>query len=172
MTVVVPPAGRYVVDPGRSEITFTAKHQFGLGTVRGGFSLRTAEITVTDPPASSAVRVSVDATSFDSGHKGRDGKVKSKTFLDVERHPEIAFESTGVTVDSAGNWTVRGILTARGEKAPVELAVVDAKTAGTELTLTATTVVDRYAHGITAMKGMAGRHLHLTAQVRAHRQGA
>ncbi|MEU6621604.1 hypothetical protein ABZ926_12620 [Streptomyces litmocidini] len=33
----------------------------------------------------------------------------------------------------------------------------------------ATATVDRYAHGVTKLKGVAGRRLQLTATVRAHR---
>lgn len=36
--------------------------------------------------------------------------------------------------------------------------------------LTARGEIDRYTHGITAMKGMAGRHIWLTITARATRQ--
>ena len=169
MTVTIPPKGQYTIDPAQSSVTFTAKHQFGLATVRGSFALRSGEIRVSKPVTASVVRVVVDAGSFASGNRTRDKQVKSATFLHVENHPNITFESTGVRVDEAGDWTLHGTLTARGSAAPIELAVADASVTGDELILTATTVVDRYAHDITAMKGMAGRRLWMSVQIRARR---
>jgi polyisoprenoid-binding protein YceI len=167
MAVVIAPPGEYVIDPARSRIVFTAKHQFGLGTVRGSFGLHSGEIAVTDPPTDSTVRAVADATSFASGSRARDKKVRSATFLHVEHHPHISFESTSAGLDSDGTWTLKGTLTARGVSAPVEFTVTDATTDNRQLTLAATATVDRYAHGITAMKGMAGRYLRLTAEIHA-----
>lgn len=172
MAVDVAPPGEYVIDPDRSRIGFTAKHQFGLGTVRGAFALRSGEITVTEPPTGSVVRAAVDASSFSSGSKARDKKVLSKAFLHVERHPDIAFASTSARVDETGTWTLQGVLTARGVTAPIEFTITEAATEGEGLSLVATATVDRYAHDITAMKGMAGRHLRLTAEIHAQQAGA
>jgi polyisoprenoid-binding protein YceI len=115
-------------------------------------------------------RAVADSASFASGSKGRDKKVRSKTFLYVDNHPDIAFESTAARVDQSGVWTLQGTITARGVAAPVEFTVSEAAMSQDELALTATATVDRYAHGITAMKGMAGRRLQLTVEIRAVRR--
>jgi polyisoprenoid-binding protein YceI len=104
VAVIVPPAGQHVIDPARSRVTFTANHQLGLGTVRGSFALRSGEITIADPLT--VVRAAVDAGSFASCSRARDKKVKSATFLHVENHPDISFESAGVRVDEEGTWTL------------------------------------------------------------------
>jgi polyisoprenoid-binding protein YceI len=165
VAVFIPPPGRYVIDPARSRIGFTTKHQFGLGTVRGSFAVRSGEVTITDPPAGSTLRAVADAASFDSGNKAREKKVLSKTLLDVERHPDIEFVSTAVTDNGAGTWTLRGVITARGGRAPAEFTITQATKSGSGFAVVASGRVDRYAHGITAMKGMAGRHLDLTAEI-------
>jgi polyisoprenoid-binding protein YceI len=168
VAVFIPPPGRYVIDPARSRIGFITKHQFGLGTVRGSFAVRSGEMTVTDPPSGSTLRAVADAASFDSGNKGREKKVLSKTLLDVERHPDIEFASTAVTDNGAGTWTLRGVITARGGRAPVEFTITQATKTGSGFAVVASGRVDRYAHGITAMKGLAGRYLDLTAEIQVH----
>ncbi|MFC1407238.1 MULTISPECIES: YceI family protein [Streptacidiphilus] len=165
--VTVPPAGAYVIDPSRSTIDFTTKHMFGLGTVTGTFTLRSGRITVATPTIASGAVVVADAASFSSGHRGRDEKVLSGAFLDSASYPEINFASAGA-VNIDGRWTLRGTLTAHGEDAPVEFTVIESAVEGGTLRVVATATVDRHAHGITAMKGMAGRYLQLTATVHAH----
>lgn len=169
MVTAVPPPGEFVIDPSRSEIAFSAKHQFGLGTVHGGFALRSGTIDLAEPATGSRVAAVADAGSFASGSGPRDQKVLSATFLDVARHPDISFASTSAAVDAAGTWQLHGVLTARGVAAPVVFTVIEAQTSDDELALTATATVDRYAHGITALKGLAGRYLRLTATIRAQR---
>ncbi|MFD1274630.1 YceI family protein [Streptomyces kaempferi] len=113
-----------------------------------------------------------DATSFSSGSAARDRKVLSRTFLDTDSHPDITFTSTGAHRDADGTWRLDGLLTARGVRAPVVFTVTRAQMLDEELELTATATVDRYAHDITAMKGMAGRFLWLSATIRARRAPA
>lgn len=96
----------------------------------------------------------------------RDGQVKSAKFLDAEAYPEIRFTSTELVRDG-DRWLVRGKITVRGTSAPVELTVVESSAVTTGLTLRATGKVDRYAHGITKMKGMAGRYLTLETNARS-----
>ena len=55
----------------------------------------------------------------------------------------------------------------RGRSEPVALTIVESTTTDEGLTLLATTRIDRYAFGITASRGMAGRHLDLTLRLLA-----
>ncbi|GAA1983574.1 YceI family protein [Kitasatospora viridis] len=164
-----PTPGRYAIDVPRSGITFTTKHLFGLGTVHGSFRLRGGAVSLTDPPTGTRVDAVADAASFDTGNEKRDSQVLSKTLLDTAGYPDIAFNSTAVEADGAGAWVLRGQLTAHGVSAPVTFAVTKAEAVGDEIAIEATTTVDRYAHGVTKLKGLAGRYLHLTATVRARR---
>ncbi|MFC0542222.1 YceI family protein [Kutzneria chonburiensis] len=169
MTIKPPSKGVYRIDTLDSRITFRAKHQFGTGTVRGSFGLTGGEIAVTVPPEESTVHAAASTLSFASGNTARDRKVKSTTFLDAEAYPEISFTSTSIEqVD--GIWQLRGVLTARGAAAPAEFSLESLQVDAADIRIAATGKIDRYAHGITAMKGMAGRYLWLTVTVRATRQ--
>jgi polyisoprenoid-binding protein YceI len=167
-TMQIPAAGTYRLDPAASSITFATRHMFGLGGVRGSFRLISGEITITDPVTSSTASAVVNATSFRTGGAARDADVKSPTFLHVEEHPEITFTSTGLAQDG-DRWLLRGQITVRGGSAPAELEVTEARSGPDGLLLKATTKIDRYAHGLTKKKGLAGRYLDLEITGRATR---
>jgi polyisoprenoid-binding protein YceI len=161
--------GTYRIDEGRSLITVRTRHLFGLGPVRGTFHLRSGEIRVAEQVKESAVRVTVDAESFHTGNPGRDRTVRSARLLDTAEYPTFTFASTEVA-ESGGQWTVRGWLVVRGNSSPVELAIEQAQTDGPRLTIAATTDIDRYAFGVTAMKGLAARRLSCQLEVVATRR--
>jgi polyisoprenoid-binding protein YceI len=167
-SVTIPAAGTYQVDPVGSSITFHTRHLFGLGPVVGTFTVRSGIVVVAMPIAASLVVAAVDAGSFATGNAQRDDQVRSADFLDVKHHPEIVFASTGLGRTDQG-WRLRGEVTARGVVAPVELAVLAVETTGDVVTMRATGTVDRYAHGMTTMHGMAGRYLSLDIAARAVR---
>ncbi|MDH6143748.1 polyisoprenoid-binding protein YceI [Kitasatospora sp. GP30] len=171
MTTATPAPGCYAIDVPRSEITFVTKHMFGLGTVRGSFRLRGGTVSVTEPLTGSRVDAVADAASFDTGNSNRDRKVLSKALLDTAGYPDIAFSSTGAELTEAGAWALQGLLTAHGVRAPVTFTVARAGVDGDEIDVEATATVDRYAHGVTRLKGVAGRRLRLTASIRARRTG-
>jgi polyisoprenoid-binding protein YceI len=162
--VQIPTAGTYHVDPAKSEITFEAKHLFGLGTVRGSFELDSATLEIAAPVAQSSAKATVSAASHASGSTMRDKQVRGKRFLHAAAFPTITFVSTELRqVDGA--WVLEGTLTVRGHSEPVSLAIVESTAANDSLTLVATTRIDRYAFGIKASRGMAGRHLDMTLRL-------
>jgi polyisoprenoid-binding protein YceI len=163
-TVQIPNAGTYRVDPAESEITFEAKHLFGLGTVRGSFDLESATLDITSPVEQSSAKATVSAASYASGSRLRDNQVRGKRFLNATAFPTITFSSTGLRqVDGA--WVLQGRLTVRGHSEPVTLAITESTVANDNLALVATTRIDRYAFDIKASRGMAGRHLDLTLRL-------
>jgi polyisoprenoid-binding protein YceI len=165
-TVSIPPAGTYKLDPATSSISFATRHMFGLGGVSGSFKVLSGEITIADPVASSTATAVIDAASFASGSAARDKDVKSANFLHVQDHPEITFHSTELE-ESGEGWVLRGQITARGHAARADVALTEVRTDANGLTIRATCRVDRYAHGITKKKGMAGRYLDLEVTARA-----
>jgi polyisoprenoid-binding protein YceI len=166
--VTIPATGTYQLDPASTSIAFNTRHIFGLGPVKGTFALRTGSIHVAEQPTRSRVSVSVDAASFATGNPKRDAQVSSSDFLDVQHHPEIIFASTGLSKTAEG-WVLRGEITARGVVAPVELRVLEVAVDGDAVTARMTGTVDRYAHSMTKLKGMAGRYLTLVITARAVR---
>ncbi|HEY7598016.1 MAG TPA: YceI family protein [Actinophytocola sp.] len=163
-TVAIPATGEYRVDPDRSTISFATRHLFGLAPVRGTFRLRDGHIRVAGDPAGSAARAVVAADSFHTGSNARDTEVRSAHYLDVDRHPDIVFASTDLE-RTEGGWVLHGTLTVRGRTNPVPVRILSLATAGQGVRLRARARVDRYAFGITAGRGLAGRRLTLTLDV-------
>ena len=62
-----PRLGRYDIDPDGSSVAFRTRHLFGLAPVRGTFRIKAGTVDVTEPLASSRVRVEIDAASFRTG---------------------------------------------------------------------------------------------------------
>ncbi|MFF4397406.1 YceI family protein [Streptomyces sp. NPDC001480] len=164
--MTTPRLGRYTIDTDNSSISFKSRHVFGLLPVRGTFAVRGGTIEVTEPLSASRVHAEVDALSFRTGHAQRDTAVRSAKFLDADRHPLITFVSG--QVDATGT-TVAGTLTACGTSRPARLSIVRCEVLADAFTVHATTQVDRTEFGVTAARGMAGRRLDLTLDIRCLR---
>lgn len=153
-----PAAGRYHIDPTRTTVRFHTRHLFGLGGVSGTVNLREADLTVAEPLTLTTLHAVLDAASFDTGNPRRDDDVRSAKFLDASTYPDITFDGQTVSQRN-GKWVVAGTVTAHGVPAPVDLTLDELHDNPEELTVRATTRVDRYAHQVTAGKGMAARWL-------------
>ncbi|HEV8278312.1 MAG TPA: YceI family protein [Streptosporangiaceae bacterium] len=166
--IATPASGTYRIDAARSAITFTTRHLFGLGAVRGRFDLRDGEIRIAGPLDESSARARISAGSFRTGNPSRDSAVRSPRLLDVGAHPDITFISRRLD-HAGGRWMLHGLLSVRGKAHPVELLIEAAQPAGQDLRLRASVRLDRYDFGITKSKGLAARHLGLRLDIVAHR---
>lgn len=167
-TVEVPAPGVYRLEPAESAISFATRHLFGLAPARGTFALREGTVDVTSPAERSVVHATIAADSFDTGIAARDNTVRSKQYLDVARHPDITFTANGVVRDGGdGGWVLRGELTVRGRTEPLDVRIDEIRVHDDRLRLLASAEVDRYAWGVTAMKGMTGRRLRFTLSLSA-----
>jgi polyisoprenoid-binding protein YceI len=171
-----PSAGRYRIDADHSTVTFATRHLFGLAPVRGTFTLRDGMVIMADPVAGSSVQARVAASSFRSGNPARDAAVLSPKLLDAEAYPSLTFTSTSLEpgTPEGESWLLRGELEVRGVTVPVE-ARVTAKPAdpdGAVLHASARLSVDRYAFGLTAFRGLAGRQLTVDLDIVARRNDA
>ncbi|GLY32454.1 YceI family protein [Kineosporia sp. NBRC 101731] len=158
--VQLPTVGTYVLDTDRSAIRFSTRHMFGLQKVEGTFALVSGTVTIADPLTASSAQAVASTESFASGQDLRDQHVKAEKFLHAAEHPTISFTSTEVVETPAG-WLLRGQLTVRAVTAPIEWTVTESTITAGSFTAVCTASVDRYAFGIDASKGMAGRHLKL-----------
>jgi polyisoprenoid-binding protein YceI len=163
-----PPLGHYEIDASQSQVKFRTRHLFGLAPVRGTFAIRSGSADIAEPAADSAVQAEIDAASFRTGNEQRDTNVRSARFLDAARHPVISFRDGRLSVDGR---TIDGTLTVREVARPVSLAIGQLTTDGRSFTASATVRVDRTEFGLTAMRGLAGRYLDLTVEVRCTRGG-
>jgi polyisoprenoid-binding protein YceI len=162
----IPPAGDYQLDPDQSAISFTTRHLFGLGPVDGSFRLASGQVHVHRSLPRSRVTLTVAAGSFATGNPSRDWVVRSGRLLAADRYPDITFVSTGLEEDG-GAWLLRGQLCVRGHTGPANVSLQACRFDGSLLRVQATAIVDRYAFGITASRGLAGRRLALSFDIAA-----
>lgn len=114
--VTVIPAGTWSIDPSWSSLEFEVR-KLGLVNVKGrvpGF-----EGTIVGDGGAS-IEGAVDATSITTFDADRDAHLQSPDFFDTQRHPELRFASTAITV-SDGELVVAGELTIKGVTRDVEL---------------------------------------------------
>jgi polyisoprenoid-binding protein YceI len=163
--LTVPQLGQYEIDSTASRVTFRTRHLFGLGPVRGRFSIRSGTVNVAEPTSDSSVHAVIDAASIESGSGQRDAAVRSARLLDIERYPDITFICKGTnTPDLPGTLTVRGV------SRPVVLTVESCTVTAGMFTARASARIDRTAFGLTAYRGLAARYLQLIVDVRCVRR--
>jgi polyisoprenoid-binding protein YceI len=157
---------------------------FGLAPVHGTFEIRAGTIDIAEPLADSGIFAEIEAASFRTGNGQRDRAVRSARFLGAGRHPLITFRSEGIdhTLLALGGATplqrpaasqaprITGALTVCGVTRPVSLAVEVTEVSPRSFTARATTRVDRTEFGVTASRGLAGRYLDLSLEVRCVRR--
>jgi polyisoprenoid-binding protein YceI len=122
----VVPVGQWSVDAPRSSVAFAVRHMM-LATVNGRFREFSGmlEIGSGAPRAIGVVKV----PSIDTNEAVRDEHLKnSPDFFDVERYPEISFNSTQIDYLDGGRLRIVGELTMRGVTCEIEL---DAQLNGT-----------------------------------------
>ncbi len=148
----VPEAGTWLIEHSHTYIEFVARHLV-VAKVRGRFKEFSGVIEVAEDPLESEVTVSIDAASIDTGTHDRDRHLRSAQFLDVDRYPEITFESTSIE-SVEGGWQITGELTIRDISAPVTLdavfhgVVVDPYAQAKSL-FSARGIIDRAVYGLT-----------------------
>ena len=107
-------ADKYMIDAVHSYVGFSVRHLV-ISNVKGNFSDFSGTITVDGAdPGKSAVDVTIKAASIDTDNDGRDTHLKSADFFDVQKYPDITFQSTKVEKTDAG-YTLYGKLTMHGK---------------------------------------------------------
>ena len=110
----------WALDPVHSQVRFGVRHMM-ISTVKGSFQELDGTIHLNDDAFNdSAVEVTIDAASIDTGNEDRDGHLKSGDFLVVEEHPELTFRSTSVE-GTPEDFRIHGELTIRGTTREVTL---------------------------------------------------
>ena len=163
-TQVTPRPGRYEIDTSCSAVTFRTRHLFGLAPVRGSFAIRAGTIDVAEPLPGARVFVRIDPASFRTGNGQRDSNVRSERLLDAARYPVITFRSEGVNGPA-----LTGTLTVRNVSMPVTLSIEQTAVTPESFEARASTRIDRTEFGVTAYRGLAGRYLDMTVEVRCVR---
>ena len=171
----------YHFDTTHTEVRFYYDH-VGLSEQSGQWSV--IEGTVEFDPdniAATAVNVTLDASSIDTGVEALDQHLMSGDFFDVANHPTITFTSTGVTQVDDTSVTVVGDLTIRDTTSeltmtfglnhfgPHPLGGMMAYFEGEWLGVSGTGEVDRAAAGLETFAPMIAPvvRLEISAEMRA-----
>jgi polyisoprenoid-binding protein YceI len=146
--------GTYDLDPTHTRIGFSARHAM-VTTVRGSFTEFTGEARIdTVNPEASAVSLTIQAASVNTGQEQRDGHLRTGDFFEAEKYPTMEFRSTGIKSHAGAEFVLDGELTIKDVTKPVELTVEFDGAAvngyGKALfAFTATTEIDREDWGLT-----------------------
>lgn len=112
----------WVPDKPHSSVSFSVLH-LGLSKVRGHFGNIGGTIKIDSGDITkSAVQVTVDASTIDTGEAGRDKDLKGPGFFDVEHYPTATFSSTSIS-KRGNDLEVSGNLTLHGVTKPITLHV-------------------------------------------------
>jgi polyisoprenoid-binding protein YceI len=113
------PAGKWSVDAPSSSVAFAVKHML-FATVHGRFRKFDGMLEI-GAGAARATGV-VEAASIDTKEPVRDEHLRSSPdFFDVERYPQISFNSSRIDYLDRGRLRILGELTMRGVTREIEL---------------------------------------------------
>ncbi|MEU7860153.1 YceI family protein [Nonomuraea sp. NPDC049141] len=106
------PAGTWTIDPAHSTIGFSVRHL--MGKVRGTFEEFTGFVTTAERSSGCSATATIAMSSVNTGVRMRDDDLRSANFFDIDRYPDMIFESTGLTVNDGlpelcGKLTIRDI---------------------------------------------------------------
>ena len=111
------------IDPVHSGINFSIRHMV-VSRVRGRFAKYAGTIALDEGDVTrSAVEMTIDASSIDTGTPQRDAHLGSPDFFDVEKFPELRFRSKRIEKVGDDAYRVIGELTIRDVTREVSLDV-------------------------------------------------
>ena len=108
-------ARQYRIDYNHSTVGFSVPIMDGLSKVNGKFTDFTVTLTNDEKDITkSSVSVVIKAASINTGIGARDNDLRTAAFFDVEKYPEITFESKrvekkGKQLIAVGTFTMHGV---------------------------------------------------------------
>ena len=106
---------QYPIDMNHSNVGFSVPIMNGLSKVKGKFTDFTINLTNDEKDITkSSVSVVIKAASINTGIDGRDKHLRTADFFDVEKYPEITFQSSriekrGKQLIAHGTFTMHGV---------------------------------------------------------------
>lgn len=111
---------KYDIDPAHTFPSFELSH-LGFSRHRGRFN-STRGILILDRQARRGeLQVTIDAASIDTGHEALEKVLRSESFFDVAKFPELHFQSSRLDFDGDRPSAVHGTLTMKGVARPLSL---------------------------------------------------
>jgi polyisoprenoid-binding protein YceI len=165
-------ADEFKIDAVHSSVNFAVTHM-SVSTVNGRFTDFEGKIIFDDKDASkSSVSVKIKAGSINTDNSSRDGDLKSPKYFDVEKFPELTFQSKSVEKKGDG-FIAHGTLTIHGVSKDIDLPF-DLKGPldggkGKVMGAHAWVTINRQDYGITnAPAAMIGNDIKIDLNVEAH----
>ena len=121
MTAQLQESTLYKLDPAHTSVEFVVRHLM-ITKVRGRFTAFDGQVELApqnDLPRS--IKTSINAASIDTREEQRDAHLRSADFFDVEKYPELSFESTRID-GTPDDFTIDGKLTIHGVTRNVTLS--------------------------------------------------
>jgi polyisoprenoid-binding protein YceI len=113
----------WVIDATHSKVQFKVKHLM-ISNVLGSFRAFEGTVSTTGSDFSTAaIAFKIKTDSVDTEMKDRDAHLKSADFFDVEKFPEITFQSSAMKDLGDDMFQLEGQLTIKGVSKPVALTV-------------------------------------------------
>lgn len=111
-------------DPGHSQLGFYVKHM-GVSQVQGLFNdfSVVAELSKEDL-SDLSIKLEAKTASINTNIKMRDEHLRTADFFEVEKYPNLTFESTSVVPNGDSFAKIYGYLTLKGVKKLVELNAI------------------------------------------------
>jgi polyisoprenoid-binding protein YceI len=114
---------KWVLDPAHSELGFKIKHLM-ISNVSGSFKSFQAEAETEEADFSTAqIKATAEIASIFTNNEQRDAHLRNSDFFEVEKYPELRFQSTKVEKTDSDTFHLYGDLTLKGVTRPVKLNV-------------------------------------------------
>ena len=114
---------KWTLDPIHSELGFKIKHLM-ISHVSGSFKNFSAEVSMEENDFSTAdIHLTAEMASIFTNNEQRDTHLRTSDFFEVEKYPELIFQSTKVVKIDSDTFTLYGDLTLKGVTKPVQLNV-------------------------------------------------
>ena len=87
--------GTWTIDPAHSHVGFVIRHLM-ISNIRGRFTKFEGQIVTAEDPLKSEVTATIDMSSVDTANSTRDQHLRTADFFEVEKHPTMSYQSTGI----------------------------------------------------------------------------
>lgn len=113
----------WAIDPTHSELGFKIRHLM-ISNVSGTFGQFEVNVdTESDDFTKAKITAKIDPASISTKNAQRDEHLRTSDFFEVEKYPDVLFQSTSIEPADEENFVLHGSLTLRGITRPVKLNV-------------------------------------------------
>lgn len=161
---------RYTLDSSASNVSAKVPF-FGLASKTARFPKMKGAVSITPgAPERAVIDVTFDAAAIEAPDKVTLERLRGDKFFWVEKYPSVRFVGRSLTLSSPTTGTVAGQLTARGTTRPQVLEVTFDKDpiamAGSPVSFTGTTTIDRREYGMKSYQLIVGNKVDITLKAR------